>query len=392
MPGVTDQGFDPKTSEDIRREFESSQHSLISPEWEVELDSPTGQLNHIIADHEAQVWEALSELATAMDPDAAGGRFLDNIASITKTFRNGETHSLVTLEMVVAPGQTIAAGELFSGTSDGSPQWASLAAVTNSGGANATFSVAAEAIDPGPVEAAQGTITVAVDSPTGLISVTNPEDASLGSGVETDAALRTRREVELGSLGKSYLDAIRAALLKLDGMESVSVFENTSILEVNGTAPFSIEAVIFDGTVPAVANDDIAQALRDTIAGGTPTDGSDSGNALNSEGKSFEMFFSRAESLDVWVEIDIRRGAGFPATGAALIAQAVAEWGDANLGVGSELVVSRLCSPIFSVAGVDDIVEVRVGLSASPTNTSNLVVNSRQVVDLDTGRITVNLV
>lgn len=391
MAGVTTAGFDPKTSEDIFSAISAKIKTRVYDKANLGADSSLGQITQIFANHVAENWEGIAELSTTRDPTAAAGRFLDYICWITGTTRRGQSNSTVTLSITITTGTTINAGELFTTNADGSPQWATLASITNATGSDATYEVSAEAVSPGPIRANSGTITVAVNSPAGLVSVINNEDATPGQNLESDASLRPRRIVELSRLGAGPIDSIRAALLELEGMQSVSVRDNPTPVDVGGVSAYGFEAVIFDGTSAIVADDDIAQAIFD--AGkplGSTTSGTDSGLATDSEGKSYTVNFSRAAQVDVYLEIDLVVGANFPANGKARISQAVADYGDANLGVGDDVILRRLDEAIFSVTGALDVQEIRVGASASPTQTTNYEVLARQIADLDTGRITVN--
>lgn len=391
MAGVTTAGFDPKTSEEIFQSISDKIKSRVYDKANLGSDSSLGHIVQIFANHAAQNWEGISELSTTRDPTAAAGRFLDYICWITGTTRRGQSNSSVTLTLEVEAGQTINAGELFATAADGAPQWATLASVQNSGGATASFDVIAEAVDPGPIEANAGTITVAVNSPTGLVSVTNNEDAEPGQNLESDASLRVRRIAELSRLGAGPINSIRAALLDLDGMQSVSVQDNPTPVDVDGVPAYGFEAVIFDGTSAIVDDDDIAQAILDAgKALGAVTGGNTSGTATDDEGTAYTVKFSRAERLTIYLEIDLVVGANWPSNGAQLVKEAVADFGDSNLGVGDDVILRRLDEAIFGVQGAVDISEIRVGESGSPTQTTNYSVLARQIADLDTGRIQVN--
>jgi len=227
----------------------------------------------------------------------------------------------------------------------------------------------------------------------GWTAVTNPEDAAQGQLSQSDFDLRVSQQNELGGLGCGPSGAIRSALLALDGMLAVTILDNDTDGVVDSVPAHTIEAVIYDGTVPSIADDTIAQTIWNTKKAGVATFGSESGTATDGEGNTHTVSFSRATVLDVWLEIDISTNANtFPDDGLDLVRDAVVSYGDANLSVGTDVILSRLCTPIFSVTGVEDMVEVRVGLAASPTQTTNFVTTSRQIADLDTSRVLVAVV
>ena len=92
---------------------------------------------------------------------------------------------------------------------DGSVTW------TYCGEGTASGVSAVESVEAGPYAAATGTLTV-IDTPiTGWLSVRNLADVKVGAYLETDAALRIRRENEITGNANGTLDAIRAKLLRV---------------------------------------------------------------------------------------------------------------------------------------------------------------------------------
>jgi len=229
----------------------------------------------------------------------------------------------------------------------------------------------------------------------GWNSITNAQDATLGTETEQDESARARRVSELEAAGGSTLAAVRAELLSIVGIESALVLENvTETTDGNGTLPHTIRAVVYDGTPSGtnVDTDTIAQALFDSKPAGARTQGAISTTIRGSDGIDHPIAFSRPTKVDIYIEVDldVDTGAGWDAVDSPpLVKTAIVEGFEASRKVGDDVIPARFYAWIFSVAGVVDVTEIRLGLTASPTGTANLVIAFNEIADFDTSRIEV---
>lgn len=84
-----------------------------------------------------------------------------------------------------------------------------------------------EAQNDGPVLAVSGSLTEIETPVSGWAAVDNIVDGDVGNDVETDTALRIRRELSLRILGAATESAIRARILQeVDNVTAVSIIEN----------------------------------------------------------------------------------------------------------------------------------------------------------------------
>lgn len=93
--------------------------------------------------------------------------------------------------------------------------------------AGESLSVWAEYSAYGAYEAKAGSICETVEAISGL-TVEQEKDAVVGSSEESDESLRARRLSEAGSAGRSNLQAIKSALMQLDGVADVKVINNNN--------------------------------------------------------------------------------------------------------------------------------------------------------------------
>lgn len=396
MAGITPAGFTIKILQEILAEYKSSEQALIHPAIDVSDSRPLGQLNGIVSEREALLWELLRFSFSANDPDAAEGFLLDALCAITGTRRRAASSSIVTCTVNLDAGVTLPEGSTAYVQDNPTRLFQSSADVTSTTAGD--YTVDFESTDTGPVVANAGTLNQIAGPVTGWNSITNPLDAALGRVADTDTVLRQRRVDGLEKNGGATPDAIRSDLLAIKGVEKVLIFENQSDSIVDGQPSHSIEVLVFDGIVPSVANDDIAQAIWNSKAAGVGTFGSITGVAVDTEGTNQNVQFSRPTVENVWLEFDVDVVGVTPTAAADVIRDYVVDQGNLQLLPGIEVVALLLkCIALdakedLGLTWIHDVPALRLGFSASPTETTNLPITARQIARLDTTRTIVNLV
>lgn len=353
--GVTPAGFVRKTLEDILSEIESDERVKIDAGLDVQPETPIGQLNGIFAAKLAEVWEQMEAINANQYPDSASDFGLVGVASLTGTFPAAATKGTVVLKLTLGAAVTVPAGSVAAVFGDPTNRWVTTVAVTSV--LAGVFTVAAEAELAGNISAAAATITLIVTPVAGWTLVTNDADAIEGTEIDTDAQLRIRREQELSLAGSTTINAIRADLLQVEDVTSVTVFHNpTDFTDANGLPPHTVEALVLGGTNQAVAD-----ALFDTVAGGIDTFGGFEVTVIATQGTSHLLRFSRPTAIDILVEIDLDISTDYPATGDAAVADAIKLYVD-GLPVGNDVFLSQINGPAIGAAeGIIDVTAIRIG-------------------------------
>ncbi len=388
--GVTADGYVDKPIETILSEIEAEQKGIFGDTFDVSAQSPAGQNNGVVATKLRELWEVGQAIHSAIDPDKATGTSLAAVASLSGTTKAAAVKSTVTATVNLDAGKTILKGAVASVSGAPTSRFVTLADATNSGGAPADVSVAMEAETAGPVVANSGTLTVIDSAQSGWNTVTNALDATIGSDAEEDEDLRIRRETELARTGAAAVDAIRADVLAVTGVTSVTVFENaTDVTDSDGIPPHAFEVLVLDG-----ADDDIAQAIWDSEAAGIGDHGSSSGTAVDDDGNNRTVYFSRPTEVPLYIDVFVTIDAAlYPATGDADIKAAIAAWGQANLGVSDDLVITQMHPYIIGPAGIAGVLDItpdiEAGTAAAPAGTANVAIGTREQGTIDTSNITV---
>lgn len=447
--GLTDTGFVIKPFETIVEDLEAASRTAFALSGNFSTGF-LGKLLRVVAEPASEVWDLAQAINAGQDPDGATATLLDAVGALSGTIRLAAQPSLVTLTLtgtpttVVASGsrvKTLSTGKVFAtlasatitaatawaittpyvvgdirknasriyvcitaGTSAGSggPTTTSADITDNTahwrycGEGTGTIDVGAASADTGAVIALSGDLTVIDTTISGWSSVINLLDADLGRDIETDPDFRARRELELAQAGASTTDAIRADLLQLAGVISVTVFENqTDLTDGDGMTPHSVEALV---RLPVgAANDQLVwDQLRKSVAAGIVTLGTSSGTSTDDEGTVHTIKYSRPSEQAIYVDVTYTYDAvTFPADGESQIKAAIIAYGDAQK-CGVNAVASRVGAQAFAVAGVLDIPRsgslggCLISLTASPTLDTTIAISLRQLATYDTSRITLH--
>lgn len=388
--GVTPDGFVTRTQEGLISDFETAQLATIDPALDVSADQPLGQINGIFGRHVAILWELAQAVYKSNDPDAAEDDALTSIAKLTGTLRGGATYSTVTCTVDLDIGATLISGTNFAHL-NGNASVRFTPAADYTSPANGTHTVIFRAENTGAVLAPAGFLNVIATPVVGWNSVTNALDAAVGKPIDDDATLRTNREAQLTAGGSSTVDAIGADVDKVTGVDSVTVFENVGdVVDANGLPPHSFEVLIYDGNPPAASNNAVAQTIWNGKPSGIRAYSStgDSGTATDRNGAPQTVGFGRVTERLVYLTYDITTGVGY--VGDAALKTYVVTKANALFRVaGVDVDVNQLIALPYSLAGVIKVVTLKLGFSASPTLSADLVIGPRELARFDTSRVSV---
>ena len=407
MAGITVDGFEQKTLEEILTEIQTDQRENIDPAIDTSSSSPVGQMNGVFSNQLAEAWEVVATAYKAFDPDEAEGDALDALAALTGTTRDPANRTLVTnVRVVVDDNFTAVAGDMVAHLeNDPSSRFVNLDSVDNTGGGDdQPFLIRFEAENTGPTVVNDGALSVIAEPLSGWDSVVNnqspdPDDSvtTVGTNVQTDQELRESREEELRGQGGATQAAIDAALEGVDGVISVTVFFNDDDNpDSDGGPGHAIECLIYDGPTPAADNTELAQTIFDNKAAGILAFGSETHSATNVEGDTYPVSFTRPVQREVYVVIDVTPDPDNPNPNlVSEVEGAVVAGGTARATPGRDVYGDDVGCDAKEVTGVLTVDmaggAVRLGFSPAPASTANLTIASRELATFSTARVTVNV-
>jgi hypothetical protein len=324
----------------------------------------------------------------ATDPDNAEGVQADSVSALSGIQREPATESRGTVELAGTPLTVIPAGHLVKLPNiDGSN--AELLEEVTIGDPSGVVDGEYQAVANGPINYPDTTVLTIVTAIGGLTSATVNEPISggfsLGRDIETDGAMKIRRNASLSAGGNATVLSIAAQIAQLTDVQHAVVLENTTgSVDAKGLPPNSMRPVIWPGTVDT---EQLGGILYATWPGGTTPDGAISILVTNVKGQEFIFKYSVATGRNVWIIIDLTPAPDYG--GDIAVREAVVTWGSALLPGDDVDPGDIICAIKDNVAGVIDP-KIRLGFAAAPTNEDLLPVDVDEIALIGSGRTTVN--
>lgn len=229
-----------------------------------------------------------------------------------------------------------------------------------------TSLVQAEAVVVGAVLYPVNTLTNFVQGVTGIQSVSNPEDLTLGREEETDTELRQRMSEREQNTGTATIPAIQASVTNIDGVVSSFARENITLsTDAQGLPAKSFEVFVEGGT-----DNNIANVILNTKPAGIETFGTTTVIVADVNGDEREIKFSRFSNKYAWVRVtySINSEESFPSNGEDLIKDAVVTTGGA-MHRGEDLEPTKFYGGIYSTVSGIYVSKIEVAITDTAVDT-----------------------
>jgi hypothetical protein len=393
-----DGSFVPKTLAEILDDIAAAQRANIDAALDTSQYGVVGQLNGIVGNALAELWQLAEALHDALDPDKAVGAQQDGLYALSGTLRRAASRSTVVASVKLGGGASIAAGlAQASVLTNPAAKFVNADPMLNAGGSDAFVSVRFAALDTGPVLANAGTLTV-IDTPqAGWLEITNVLDAEPGAVLETNSLFRRRRVIELAAQGGGTVPGLRADLLRMPSVRAALVIENQTMEAVDGMPPKSLEAIVQSVSGTGGSDDAAIAALiwANKPVGIQPFGSDGPHEVLDSEGVVHPVYFSRPLDVPIYVVLRLLtdplryQGAELAKTAIVEAAEDPDEVG--YLDVGADVYAGRIVAAAMALSGVINA-EARlsfVAFAEFDDGTTSLAISPREIAQVDTGRIVI---
>lgn len=285
---------------DTQAQVEAEYRAVFGQALVVTPNTPQGVLIAAEVTQRQGVARNNAALANQINPNLAGGVFLDAIWSLTGGARIAATKSTIAGATVSGVAGTLIPAGSQAATGAGAV-FATAGDVTI--GAGGTASVDFIAVDYGPTPANAGTLTVIVSAVLGWETVTNPTGAVLGQDQESDVASRIRRRNTLALQGVALPEAIISGLYDTAGVSSLQFRENPSdvanVIDTIAMDPHSIYVCVQGGTDADVAATILARkSLGAKMMGAVTVNVTDAAS-----GQVYAVKFSRPTPVPIIVRV-----------------------------------------------------------------------------------------
>ncbi|QHQ16237.1 phage baseplate protein [Pectobacterium parmentieri] len=342
--------------------------------WNINPESPDGLVIAAWCETLANLDEAVISAYHSADPNSAIGQQLDRIAAFAGIKRRDSTFSTVTVTFTGTPLVEIPAGTLVRNRITGT-LWATDSTVETSSGGTATANVTCTTA--GSQAGNSNNLSIIATPIGGITAVTNANPASLGRDEESDNAFRVRRNESVAFPGNNQLDNIYAALVNLEGMKQVRIYENTeSAPDENGVEGHSL-AIVIDG---GEAADIVATiAKRKNPGCGLNRYNNSIPNKISTDtvtpgGNPFNATFFRPEFIPIFVRVSISSDQRFDddEIKRSIVAysnigfEQTTGFAKTGFRIGEDVGAGRLYTPVnYIVAGSGFAQSIGVGMSST---------------------------
>lgn len=367
MTGVSDAGFVAKSGTEVLDDVVSAMKAEIDPSLATGNDTVAGGIARAVSPEVESLWEALTGLYAAQDPDSASGRSLEALCLLSGIRRLPATPTTVTLLLSASGACTVPAGAAVSLTGFPEVRFTLDAAVgfTGPGSLEGDFTCTTT----GPTEILADALFTVETSVSGWTGISAPYDGTTGRLEETDDELRLRRETSIAS-GAATTASLRTALLALEAGAEAVVLQNTSGVydAVTGLYPHTYECVVY---APSTSDATVGRAVYENSCMGFIPVGSTAVSVTTETGETVSVGFSRAASLSIQCAISVI-GSVTAADLKAAVSAAVA-----SMGIGRDVIADRIRAAVYRLPGIVRIVSCYIG-TTTPTTDADIPVTDRQ--------------
>lgn len=242
--------------------------------------------------------------------------------------------------------------------------------------------------ETGPRVQEVGTVNGIATPVFGWDSVNNPIAGVVGKNRETDDELRIRFRESKFRRAQNIADSLYSSLIEIDGVRYAAIYENeTDVYDSTyDIPPHSFKPIVLGGNPTDICN---AVWLNKPL--GIRSVGNTFATILDSQGFQRDIYFERPTSIPVYITLNITTDANtFPADGADQIKSALIQYFVDQFSIGEDVIYSRLYTPINSVQGFQ-VDSLTIGITPSPTGTSNIVIGFDEIAALNSNDIIVNV-
>jgi len=388
---ITATGVVVADTSDIQTQVQNEWRKALGQDLSVDDSTPQGVLINAETATRRAVALANAKLANQINPNNAGGVFLDALCALMGLYRAKATATVVqnvTLTGVLnTPIQAGTRASIGPGGTVFALQTSVVLANDGSGGGVALATFVCQTL--GPVACGDGALNTPVDVVLGWETITNNQEGTppsvtvLGTNQQSDSSLRALRNNTLALQGISTPTAQVSGLYALPGVTSVAYLENVdSTTEViNGITlkPHSVWACV-DGGLQL----DIATSLLENKTDGAGWNGAVTQPVVEpASGQTYQVQFDRPEYVFIFGAMTIQQGT-FVGNLQQAAAQAVFDYfigeidGFEAVGIAADVSPFEISAAVVAACPGCKVRQCLIGTSAGALSPNDIVMTQIQ--------------
>jgi uncharacterized phage protein gp47/JayE len=380
-PTITPNGISAPSYNDILQSLVASYQIIFGSQIYISADSQDGQWIAILAQAQHESNQAAIAVFQSFAPSYSQGVGLSSLVKINGLLRQLSSKSTSQGDAVGVAGTIITNGVVEDVNGN---LWSLPATVTIPIGGSISVTVTAQ--ESGNIVAPSGSINKIASPQYGWQTFTSTINAAPGAPVESDATLRQRQGMSTALPALGIKEAIFAAVGNVSGVSRFTVYENdTGSTNGDGVPAHSLSVVTLGGV-----STDIAATIAGRKPPGIQTYGTTSVTVYDSLGLPVAINYFQLSLIPIFFAITIKALPGYVSTtGNTIIAALVAFIN--SLAIGEDVYVTQ-CSAIASLIdlGIGQtfyITTFDLGLTASPSGTSNLTITFNEAASCQTNNV-----
>lgn len=349
---VVETGVIQPDTADLQTIVEEEYKAVFGSDLVVTPDTPQGVLITAEVIARANALANNAAVANQINPNLAGGVFLDALWQLTGGQRMAATRSTIAGVVLSGVGLTLIPAGTIASVGTGGPQFESVGDVTLDAGTGLA-TVDFVAVDTGPIAANAAALNTVVSGVLGWEGVTNPNSAVLGVDQESDGASRIRRRNTLALQSVSLPESIISGLYDTPGVRSLTFRENVTdaaaVIDGINLVEHSIYVCVDGGTDLDVATTILARkSMGANYNGGTTVNVTEPAS-----GQVYPVKFDRPTAVPVLARATIKviNATGDPTT---LVKDAITSYAAGGLEGEAGFTVGTGVSP-FELAGAVNV-------------------------------------
>lgn len=364
-------GFRRRTFDEILETKIQKAKELFGEDIDTSELTPLGKFLRINAYDQSLTEEEAENIYYSIFPQTASGQSLDRLCWLVGISRNVASPAEYTVTVSGVADTVVPVGFLVGTDSDMIYYNTSEEVI----GAEGTVDINVVCSQAGEIGNIPAIDIVKIINPVANIkSVQGVKQNEVGEEVESDYSLRLRYEAARDGSSSCNEPAIRAALMRVPTVESVSIAKNeTDETDENGRPARSFECYISGGEG---YENEIAEAIFEKKPIGIKTYGTITETVTDDGGYQHPISFSHTTEVNIYVRITINTTNEYSSETAKYeIKENIREIIN-SLAVGKPVILSSLYAPIHAVKGVSEVVEIKLSENEQTWLSKNITVDT----------------
>lgn len=367
---ITEKGFQRLTYEEILALQTERAKLLFGEDIDVSENSTFGKILRLYCLDAADNQEMAEGVYLSAFPHSARGASLDRLCPIASISRNPATHAQHEITISGSAGTRINMGFLVSA---GDVVFHTLNSYRID--SNGTVKAIVECNDAGVVgNVAVGSINSIVNPVANITGITHESVVESGQDEETDNALRARFDTALSGSGSGSADAIRGAVMRVQGVESCMVEENDTDEIVDGIPPHSIRCIVYP-TTNYVA---IANAVFEKKPVGIATVGTFGVPIYDVAGNEHMVWLAATTEIAIKVRCTISTNSRYTEESLQKIKDNIVEKLSSYTN-GQDVTSTSLYGAVYATDGIEDVTSLTISSDGVTYSTDTISISQYQI-------------